>query len=220
MTPAAAGYPPPRNGARAVAVTFIAAFHALAIGALLSLGGVQAVIREAEPLLVRLLPPPAPRIVEIPRSVPLPTLRPPEIRIPDPPVIENVVTLRVEPPAPPEPPRPVVSAAPQPVAVEAPPGPAPALDPPRADLAYLNNPPPAYPRASRRAGEQGRVMLRVRVTADGRAEEVEIEHSSGYPRLDEAALRAVRRWRFVPARRGEQSVAAWARVPVHFSLQG
>lgn len=220
MIPAAAGYPLPRNGARAAAVSFIAIFHAVAIAALLSMGGMQVILREAEPLVVRLVSPPPAPAVEIPRSVPLPTLRPPEIRIPDPPLIETVVALRVEPAAPPPPPAPVVAAVPQLHAPPAPAAPAPAVDPPRADLAYLNNPAPFYPRASRRAGEQGRVMLRVRVSIDGRVEAVEVERSSGFERLDEAALQAVRRWRFVPAKRGDHAVAAWARVPVHFSLQG
>jgi protein TonB len=98
--------------------------------------------------------------------------------------------------------------------------PAPRLEPPRADMAYLNNPPPAYPAVSKRAGEQGRVMLRVRVDASGVVEAVELQATSGFPRLDEAALAAVRRWRFVPAKLGERAVAGWAVVPISFSLRG
>lgn len=117
-----------------------------------------------------------------------------------------------------------VHSLPQPLPVSRPaPRPAaptePAVSPPRFSAAYLDNPAPAYPAASRRNGEEGSVRLRVQVSADGRAMNVEIETSSGHERLDDAALRAVRRWRFVPARRGEEPVAASVIVPIAFRLQ-
>jgi protein TonB len=87
-------------------------------------------------------------------------------------------------------------------------------------MAYLNNPPPSYPAVSKRAGEQGRVMLRVHVDAMGAVEEIEVQASSGFARLDEAARSAVRRWRFIPAKLGDRAVAGWAIVPVHFTLRG
>lgn len=90
----------------------------------------------------------------------------------------------------------------------------------RYDAAYLNNPEVAYPPLSKRMREEGRVMLRVFVSADGRAEKVEISQSSGSPRLDRAASSSVSRWRFVPARQGEQNVASWVLVPVIFKLEG
>ena len=89
---------------------------------------------------------------------------------------------------------------------------------PRCDVNYLNNPAPAYPPLSRRLREQGTVLLRVHVDADGRATEVEVKSSSGSPRLDQAALLTVRQWRFVPGRLGGQAIAAWVLVPVAFSL--
>lgn len=89
---------------------------------------------------------------------------------------------------------------------------------PRFDAAYLRNPPPAYPPQSRRQGEEGKVLLRVRVSADGQPEAVEISQGSGFPRLDAAARDAVRRWRFLPARRGNEPVAAAVLVPVLFRL--
>lgn len=89
---------------------------------------------------------------------------------------------------------------------------------PRFDVDYLNNPAPAYPPLSRRLREQGTVLLRVHVDADGRAAEVEIKTSSGSSRLDQAALQTVRQWRFVPGRLGGKAVAAWVLVPVAFSL--
>jgi protein TonB len=82
----------------------------------------------------------------------------------------------------------------------------------------LNNPPPAYPPLMRRAGEEGRVLLRVLVTAEGTASEIRVIGPSGSPLFDEAAVAAVRQWRFVPARRGETAVAEWAQVPIVFKL--
>lgn len=102
----------------------------------------------------------------------------------------------------------------------APADPAPvAVTPPSHEADYLDNPPPAYPRLSRRLREEGEVELRVRVSPAGQAVAVELARSSGSGRLDEAALQAVRSWRFEPARRGEQPVEAWVRVPIVFRLE-
>jgi protein TonB len=91
---------------------------------------------------------------------------------------------------------------------------------PRFDVAYLNNPRPEYPRMARRLGEHGRVTLHVYVNAAGLAEKVDIRTSSGYPRLDEAARDAVRNWKFIPARQGDESIGAWVLVPISFVLEG
>jgi protein TonB len=120
------------------------------------------------------------------------------------------------PPQPAAPPQPQITA---PDIVAAPtPAPAPALIAARFDADYLDNPKPRYPHASRRLGEEGKVVLRVFVSADGDAKRVEVKHSSGFQRLDQAAEQAVARWRFVPARRGEQAMTAWVVVPIVFSL--
>lgn len=103
-------------------------------------------------------------------------------------------------------PVPVQSAAPAP------------FEPPRFDMAYLRNPAPAYPGLSRRMKEQGRVILRVLVSASGDAQEIEVRTSSGSDRLDRSAIEAVRRWRFAPARSGAETIAAWAFVPILFQL--
>ncbi len=95
-----------------------------------------------------------------------------------------------------------------------------ALSQPRFDADYLDNPVPDYPPISRRMGEEGKVFLRVLVEADGRASRVEIKTSSGSPRLDQAAEQAVRRWRFIPAKHGNEAVSAWVVVPVSFNLKG
>lgn len=101
------------------------------------------------------------------------------------------------------------------------PAPAPAaVSAPRFDAAYLQNPAPVYPALSRRMKEQGKVMLRVHVSPNGAADQVELRDSSGSVRLDTAALETVKRWRFLPARQGEQSVPAWVLVPISFYLEG
>lgn len=91
---------------------------------------------------------------------------------------------------------------------------------PSFNAAYLNNPPPAYPSISRRVGEQGLVLLRVQVTEDGAASSVVLQTGSGSNRLDKAALEAVKKWRFTPAKRGERPVSASVIVPVRFSIAG
>lgn len=98
--------------------------------------------------------------------------------------------------------------------------PEPAYQPPRFGVAYLHNPSPEYPPVSRRLREQGKVMLRVMVTPTGEPSTIELEKSSGFERLDQAAMDAVKQWRFVPAKRGEQPIAAWVVVPLSFSVKG
>ncbi|HMV63502.1 MAG TPA: energy transducer TonB [Rhodocyclaceae bacterium] len=86
------------------------------------------------------------------------------------------------------------------------------------DAEYLDNPRPAYPAEARRRHLEGLVELWVEVGADGRPGEIAVHRSSAVPDLDVAALDAVRRWRFVPARRGETPVAGEVIVPLRFSL--
>lgn len=83
---------------------------------------------------------------------------------------------------------------------------------------YLHNPAPVYPPSSRRNGEEGRVLLRVRVSAAGQAEAVDVQHGSGFSRLDDAAREAVANWRFTPARRGAQAIDSTVIVPITFRL--
>ncbi len=78
---------------------------------------------------------------------------------------------------------------------------------------------PRYPEAARQRGIEGTVLLKVWVTEQGRVEAVEVSRSAGYQDLDQAAMEAVRRWRFEPARRGREPVAVWVLIPVEFKLQ-
>jgi protein TonB len=140
---------------------------------------------------------------------------PPSVQLEQPPIEVVAPDIRITLP---EPDFPSAVHLPPPAAPAAP-GPGPAeLSAPRFDAAYLNNPPPAYPASARRLHEQGTVLLRVRVSAQGAPLEVLIDGSSGSPRLDEAAMAAVRQWRFVPAQRGAAPLEAWVLIPLEFVL--
>lgn len=80
------------------------------------------------------------------------------------------------------------------------------------------NPPPEYPRAARKHGYEGRVTVRATVAVDGVPREVTVASSSGHACLDEAAVEAVKRWRFEPARRGGAAVEGTVDVPFRFEL--
>lgn len=90
---------------------------------------------------------------------------------------------------------------------------------PQFDAAYLNNPRPTYPAMSRRLGEEGRVEVEVQVQPDGLPSKVSLKRSSGYARLDDAALEAIKRWKFIPAKRFGEPVAASVIVPMPFVLE-
>ena len=83
---------------------------------------------------------------------------------------------------------------------------------------YRDTPRPQYPESARREGREGRVLLRVLIDDQGRAKTVEINTSSGSQVLDRAAAEAIQRWRFHPARYGDQPVESWLRVPIEFRL--
>lgn len=89
----------------------------------------------------------------------------------------------------------------------------------RFDADYLRNPPPPYPPMSRRLREEGKVILRVRVSPEGVAELIEVKVSSGSSRLDDSAQRTVRTWKFIPAKRGGTPVESWVQVPIIFRLE-
>ena len=182
------------------------------------------------PMLVSLIAPPAPLpelapIVEPPKPIvePKPTLkkRVEKIRPIETPT-QRLVEATTEPPV--EEAKPVAQAEPA-IVAEATKAPPKSLavveekiEPPRFGVSYLNNPIPDYPPMSRRIGEEGRVLMKVLVTAEGDAAEVEIEKTSGSARLDHAAINAVKRWRFIPAKKNNQPLSAYVLVPIKFSL--
>lgn len=90
---------------------------------------------------------------------------------------------------------------------------------PRYQAPGLNNPPLRYPPVSRRLGEEGKVRLRVLVSPEGRALQIQMLTSSGSSRLDAAARELVARWRFLPATKGGAAVQGWVEIPIVFQLR-
>jgi protein TonB len=151
----------------------------------------------------RVAPPPAPKLTAAPDPTPVPA--------------PNAPTATVEPqPAPPPISAPVAAA---PAPAPAPPAPPPRVELPSSNADYLQNPKPAYPAASKRLGEQGKVVVRVLIGVDGTAQDAQLKTSSGYDRLDTAAMDTVRKWRYVPGKRGGVPEAMWFDVPIHFVLE-
>lgn len=204
--------------ARRVGALTAVAMHALALAALLSYEPARKALLAAAPIMVELIAPPR---IEPPAPQPpaeLPKPRPLMKRPMERPTEAQLVAAPVDVPSPAA----VAAPPPAPAPIEAVAAPAPSvpLTQPIFNADYLDNPAPLYPALSRRQGEQGRVILRVLVTAGGSADEVQVRTSSGHPRLDEAARATVRAWKFVPAKRGDQAVPAWVLIPISFRLEG
>jgi protein TonB len=211
-----------KPGNQALAFGVVAAAHVALLGLIATVVPAERIANLTRPFIARVIelapevpPPPAPTSpVAAPPKQPTKktSAAPRPVRI-----------ARAPKPAPeaatfsaaPQPPVPVEPASVPTAAVAAPAEPVVAA---RFDADYLHNPKPVYPNASRRLGEQGKVVLRVHVSAAGLPEKIEVSSSSGFARLDRAAEEAVSRWRFVPAQRGPEAIAAWVRVPIRFQL--
>lgn len=205
---------PARSG---VSFAGAVAGHVLVLALILVAVPAERIAEVVRPMAVRLIEP-APKLPlpepPRPKEMPQPAKVQPVMPMPvltAQPAVESpapvAFAVAPQPPAPPAP-APIVAPAPEPAVVA-----------PRFDADYLHNPKPNYPPASRRLGEEGKVVLRVQVGAGGEAGKVEVKTTSGFARLDAAAQDAVARWRFVPARRGDEAVAAWVLVPITFSLE-
>ncbi|HMN43722.1 MAG TPA: TonB family protein [Povalibacter sp.] len=103
-------------------------------------------------------------------------------------------------------------------AVAATEAPAAAAGPPAQDLRTKTRVEPTYPPAARRAGEEGTVRLRILVDERGIPRDIQIAQGSGFARLDQAAIDAVRKWRFIAANSGSQAISAWTQVAITFRL--
>lgn len=221
-TPSASSSWPRRLGWIGLAVLV----HGALLGALL-LVPAPAPITPPVPMAVDILHADAPRPVEPPKPHPQPPKPQPVQKSAPKPVVPIVPVSREPSPTalstqaaltPAQPTPPAAPAAETASAKAAEPAPAPIVQP-RFDAAYLNNPAPVYPSMSRRLGETGKVFLRAHVLPSGLPDQVEIRTGSGSPRLDNAALEAVKRWRFVPARQGNDAIAQWVVVPISFNLE-
>src|SRR5689334_14550905 len=107
---------------------------------------------------------------------------------------------------------------PAPAAITAEQSPAPPV-PETANMQVSRRVDPVYPAASRRAGEEGTGVFRVLVDANGRPQDVSVVTSTGHPRLDEAAMTAIKKWAFKAAMQGGQAVQSYTKVQVKFELQ-
>jgi len=84
---------------------------------------------------------------------------------------------------------------------------------------YQKNAPPQYPLLARRRGYQGKVLLEVLVKKDGKVGSIRLARSSGYEILDSTAIKGVRNWLFHPAKRGDELVEMWVKIPIRFQLR-
>ena len=215
-----------------LAIFTVLAFHVLAIYLLGTHKPFEKMeVKVAKPMLVSIIAPPSPEpeivpIIEPPKPEPKPIVKPKKVVekiLPIEKPVERLVEATTEPPkveeiTKPEAP-PVLAAEPTKEMPKAAPVIEEKIEPPRFGVAYLNNPTPDYPALSVRKGEEGRVLMMVLVSADGAAEDVQIEKSSGFDRLDNAAVAAVKKWRFIPAKKNNQPLSAYVRVPMPFILE-
>lgn len=224
-----------------IAVVLLA--HALVIYLLSTQKPLQKIqANSVKPMMVSIIAPPAPELQKTPELVPIieppkpepkpliePKPRPKKvvekilpIEKPVERLVEATTELRQEPPKHEEITKPEATPVLVAEAAKAPEKAEPVveekIESPRFGVSYLNNPAPDYPATSRRLGEEGRVLMKVLVSAEGAAEDVQIEKSSGSERLDNAAVNAVKRWRFIPAKRNNQPLSAGVLVPINFSL--
>ena len=162
-------------------------------------------------------PPPKPQSKTTPTSVQQPVV---QVQAPVPPAIADST------PSPHAPvgvttPTPVLAPIATPVAASPPPAlPPPAkVELPSSDAEYLHNPKPEYPRISKQRNEQGKVIVNVFIGTDGSPQKAEIKTSSGFERLDQAALATVKSWRYVPGKRGGVPEAMWFAIPINFVME-
>jgi protein TonB len=186
-----------------VAAVHVAALYVLQMGLSHSWAGstsgpLQATVIDERVIEPREPPPPPPDL----RPIPVDPLPEPEFAIDLP--AENNAAISL-----------AVAAQPPRIAAVARP---PIMIPPRLDR-ERSRISPDYPTASQRLGEEGRVLVSVLILPNGRAGEVQVVKSSGFPRLDSAAVAHVQsNWRFVPARLDGEAVAAWGSFGVTFKI--
>jgi periplasmic protein TonB len=84
---------------------------------------------------------------------------------------------------------------------------------------YYRNPPPPYPALAREQKQEGLVLLEAHVTKEGRCSDIQLKTTSGFPLLDEAALKAVQSWRFRPARTAGIATDSTVMIPIRFKLE-
>jgi protein TonB len=213
------GHAPAQARQRRVVIATMLVAHAVAILGLMNASRLRDAAVDARPIFLAVVDQPAPT------APPKPLPPPPATKIPPPPPltlpliateqVQAAPTLAAQVLPPPPPPAPIAP-------VEAPPAPAPSLAPrtiPAAAVQYLVPPAPVYSRISARMRESGRALVRVWIDEAGLPRNVQLALSTGFARLDDAALAAVRDCRFRPYLENGIAVAGWAAIPIEFELQ-
>ena len=189
---------------------FVLALHGVALDGLWSYR-IISTPEEAVTLMVNLISPPPAEKPKPPTPKPRPLDPPPPEHIHL--AVETPVVLPDDPVVyvPPPPPSVVESPPlpPQPVTLSS-----------ELSMSCPERTPPDYPSISMRMNEQGKVVLRVELGEDGHVARLEVKSSSGYQRLDSAAMSAVKTWRCKPAIRNGMAVHAIALQPFNFILEG
>jgi periplasmic protein TonB len=174
-----------------------------------------------EPPKLKIVPPPPapPKPVVQPvvkKTAPTPPPPPMPVAIPDPTPAPSAPTGVTTPQPPPPPIAAPVAVAPAPPAAPPPP---PKVELPSSDAEYLQNPRLAYPYMSKKLNEQGKVLVRVLIGADGTPQRAELKKSSGFDRLDKAAIEHVMKCRYVAGKVAGVPQAMWYDAPVNFILE-
>jgi len=198
-----------RSGSgRWIGFSAVALFHVALIWALANGLGAKVIETVQGPIMAKILDTPPMKKDEVPPPPPPALDKPPPPFVPKP-----EITINLPPPVTPSK---AITAVQSKVA--APTQPALPDTSARSDPRHKNKQ-PDYPASSRRMGEQGRVLLVLYVRADGSVQEAKVDKSSGFSKLDRAAVEeALKSWRFLPATSGGVAVPSWHRVAVVFQL--
>ncbi len=242
MHPSDPTSPPKNTGRNIVVAGSVLAAHVAGLWALQAglLKSAAVELPKPEPVVVQLIapepmpvvapppppapkpPPPAPAPKPQPKPTPAPKPMPKPQAIKDSTPAPNAVKGSAEP----QPPAPPIE-APTPPAPPTPPSPPPAPPAPPAqpvirlpdvNAAYLSNPLPPYPSISKRMGETGTTIVRVNIDQEGKVLDIQLKKSSGYDRLDQAALDGIRKWRFKPGTSNGTPQPMWVNVPMKWEL--
>lgn len=191
----------PRFSGRTVFMGATIALHVVLIAAIVNMRQEARVAKESEPIIATMLESPPPELESPPEYVPPPVNlvyaldTPPDLSFESDAITTEVTTS-------------AVTTTPQ-VQTAAPPM--------VAEIDYVRAPSPVYPRESQRGRERGTVLLRVLVDTDGRPAQIQIERSSGYSRLDDAARVAVQKALFRPHEVNGVAQAAQVLIPIEFT---
>lgn len=90
---------------------------------------------------------------------------------------------------------------------------------PNSEASELNNPKPPYPAISKKLREQGLVLLKACISANGSLDSLDLKQGSGFSRLDQVALQTVKQWKFIPAKKGGTPIPMCYELPVKFILE-